>query len=135
MRVETFFPPADPADVAAAEARLGVPFPAWLRELYLACDGFVGPTGWHYLSRLGGRDGLVEFNEFLRLEAWAPPWLARVIVFASDTSSGTLTTHFAALDGDLIEWCLGDGDEYTKFDGTVFDLYRREQSRWDELQV
>lgn len=132
MRVEKF----SPADIAAAEARLGVPFPDWLRELYLACDGFVGPTGtWQYLTRLGGRDGLVEFTEFLRVEPWAPPWLSRAVIFGSDANSGTLTTHFAALDGDLIEWCLGDGDEYTKFDGTVYDLYRGEQSRWDQIEL
>ena len=37
MRVESFGPPADPATIMAAADRLGVAFPPWLRDLYLAC--------------------------------------------------------------------------------------------------
>jgi hypothetical protein len=36
--------------------------------------------------------------------------------------------------GHLIEWCLGDGAEFTRCDGSVYDLYRREQAGWDEIQ-
>src|SRR5687768_1962049 len=123
MRVESFGPPAHPDRIAEAEQRLGVEFPSWLRDLYLACDGFTGPTAWPYLLPLGGRDGVIEFNEFLRGEDWAPVWLPRAVVFATDTGSGTGTVNFAVLDGELIEWCLGDGSEYTAFDGTIYDLY------------
>ncbi len=134
MRVESFGPPADPAAIAAAEHRLGVTFPSWLRDLYLSCDGFVGPTSWPYLLPLGGRDGLIEFTQFLRGEFWTPRWLNRAVVFGTDLGSGTSTVNFCALDGDLIEWCLGDGAEFTRFEGTVFDLYRREQAGWDEIE-
>ena len=133
MRVETLNPPADPTAIAAAERRVGVVFPQWLRVLYLACNGFRGPTQWEYLLMLEGRDGLVESTEMLRAEDWAPPWLARAVVFGSDTGGGTLTTHFAALDGNLITWTLGDGPAFSTFEGTVFDLYRREQQLWDEV--
>ena len=134
MRVETFYPPADASAIAAAEAKVRVAFPHWLRELYLACNGFRGPTQWEYLIPLEGREGLVEFTEFLRAEDWAPPWLSRAVVFGSDINSGTLTTHFVALDGKLVTWTLGDAGEFVPFDGTVYDLYRREQAGWDELK-
>jgi hypothetical protein len=134
MRVESFGPPADPAAISAAAERLGVAFPSWLRDLYLACDGFLGPTAWPYLLPLSGHDGVVEFTEFLRGQDWAPLWLNRAVVFGSNVGSGSCTVTFCALGGDLIEWCLGDGAEFTRFDGTVYDLYRREQAGWDEIQ-
>ena len=38
---------------------------------------------------------------------------------------------FASLDGNLIEWCLGDGAEFSELPGNVYDLFRREQASWD----
>ncbi len=134
MRIESFGPPAEPAAIAGAEDRLGVPFPPWLHELYLACDGFLGPTAWPYLLPLSGSDGVTEFTEFLRGEDWAPTWLNRAVVFGSNVGSGTGTVNYCALDGELIEWCLGDGAEFTRFEGTVYELYSREQACWDEIK-
>ena len=135
MRIESFFPPADLAAIASAEIELGVQFPAWLREMYLACDGFHGPTAWPYLLPLSGYEGAVEFNEFLRSEFLYVPWLAQAVVFGSNLGSGTSSVHFAAFNGELIEWCLGDGSEFTRFNGTVYDLYRREQVMWDTIET
>jgi hypothetical protein len=135
MHIESFGPPADLTAIASAGDRLGVVFPVWLRDLYLACDGFLGPTAWPYLLPLGGCEGVVEFTEFLRGQDWAPSWLKRAIVFGSNVGSGTGTVNFVALDGCLIEWCLGDGARFTHFTGAVYDLYRREQAGWDELEV
>jgi hypothetical protein len=134
MRIKAFHPPADPVAVAAAETRLGVALPAWLRALYLACDGFVGPTGWDgYLLPLEGRDGLVGYTEFLRHDGEGmPPSMARAIVFGHQGYSFTISTHFAALDGALVTWNFGD-DDFAPFDGTVYDLYRREQAELDSF--
>jgi cell wall assembly regulator SMI1 len=68
MRVEHYFPPADPKDVDDVERELGVQFPDWLRRIYMAADGFVGPTGVQYLYRLKEGDGVLGFNQFLRQE-------------------------------------------------------------------
>lgn len=133
IRVESFGAPAGIDAVSSAEHRLGVAFPEWLRCLYLACDGFLGPTAWPYLLPLNGREGVIEFTEFLRAEAGPLAWLKNAVVFGSNLGSGTCTVHFGALDGRLIEWCLGDGDEFTYFDGSVYDLYRREQAVWDAI--
>ena len=87
------------------------------------------------LLPLSGSEGVVEFTEFLRSEDWSPPWLKRAVVFGSNEGSGTCAVNFVALDGCLIEWCLGDGAEFRRFDGTVYDLYRREQAGWDAIDV
>jgi hypothetical protein len=134
IRIEAFHPPADPAAVAAAEARLSAAFPAWLRTLYLACDGFVEPTGWDgYLLPLGGSNGLVGYTECLRHDTECmPPSMARAIVFGCQGYSFTISTHFASLDGVLVTWNFGN-DDFAPFDGTVYDLYRREQAELDSF--
>jgi hypothetical protein len=133
MRIETLGSPATSADIAMVEARLGVAFPSWLRTLYLTCDGFTGPTDWQYLFPLAGHLGVIGYTEWLRREEWGPAWLSRAFVFGQTCSGGTGSTFFAVLDGLMIEWCLGDGAEFTQFSGSFFDLLRREQATWDEV--
>ena len=64
-----------------------------------------------------------------------PVWIAgygpKALKLAGRIADGVIL-QFA--DPDLIEWCLGDGDQFTRFAGTVYDLYRREQAGWDEIQ-
>ena len=129
----SFDPPATSAMIDAAEGALGVPLPDWLREIYLACNGFRGPTDVRYLYPLDGREGVAEFTFFLRTE-WSLPWLSRAIVFSDNGVGGTCTVHWAALDGMLIEWCYGDGEEYTVVDGDLYDVLSREQVMWDEME-
>jgi hypothetical protein len=133
MRAKKFFPPADPAEIDDVEKKLGVQFPGWLRQIYLAADGFLGPTGVRYLYRLRGGDGVLDFNKFLRQEWNEATWLSKAIVFADNGVGGTLTVHWAALNGKLIEWCYGDDSEYQVLDVDIFDVWAREQSKWDEL--
>ena len=132
MRIDSFGQPATTTEIAEVELALDVKFPGWLRHLYLACNGFTGPSGWPYLLALGDSDGVLQFNLFLRAE-FAYPWLNRAVIFASNTGSGTSTVHFAAVDGKLVEWCIGDEDEYTTFKHSIFDLYKREQAAWDKI--
>jgi hypothetical protein len=114
------------------EHKLGVSFPPWLREVYLHCNGFLGPCGVCYLYPLDGDQGVGDFTLFLRTQAWAPPWLGRAIVFGFTEGSGSLTTHTVALDGQLVEWRYLDGDRFTVPEGDLFDVWRRVQARWDE---
>ena len=118
-----------------AERSLGVQFPDWLREMYLACNGFRGPTKVRYLYALDGRDGVVEFTLFLRTKDWSPPWVARAIVFSDNGIGGTLTNHWAILNVQLIEWCYGDGGQYTVAKGDMFALLAREQALWDVTEA
>src|SRR4051794_33842916 len=56
--------------IGRTERVLGVPFPGWLRAVYLRCNGFRGPVGSCSLRRLDGEDGVLEFNLFLRTRDW-----------------------------------------------------------------
>lgn len=134
MPEASFDLPATSEMIARAEQALAVPFPEWLRTIYLACNGFRGPTAVRYLYPLDGRDGAVEFTLFLRSE-WSLPWLDRTIVFSDNGIGGSSTVHWAICDGKLIEWCYGDGGEYTLADGDLFDLLAREQSLWDDIDA
>jgi hypothetical protein len=49
--------------------------------------------------------------------------------------SWTINTHWAALDGKLIEWHPQEHEEYTVLDGDLFALWRREHERYDDLDV
>jgi hypothetical protein len=120
--------------IAAAERQLGVLMPPWLREVYLSCNGFLGPTRECYLYPLDGREGVGDFTLFLRQQDWAPPWLERAVVFGYIGGSGSTTTHTAALDGRLIEWCYGDGDKFRVPEGDLFEVWHQIQARWDKLR-
>ncbi|EKJ98726.1 Cell wall assembly and cell proliferation coordinating protein [Rhodopirellula baltica SH28] len=134
MPSATFDPPATPEMVVAAERLLGVRLPLWLRDIYLACNGFVGPTDVRYLYPLDGEDGAAEFTLFLRSE-WTLPWIERATIFSENGLGGSLTVHWGILDGQLIEWCYGDGPEYSVADGDIFALLAREQTLWDETEA
>jgi hypothetical protein len=83
---------------------------------------------------LGGSDGVLGFNHFLRQEWTEAAWLKKAIIFADNGVGGTLTVHWAALNGQLIEWCYGDGAEYQVLDVDIFSVWAREQSKWDALE-
>jgi hypothetical protein len=115
------------------ERRLAVPMPSWLRTIYLCCNGFSGPYGVGTLYHLDGDEGVLDFTLFLRTQEWSPPWLKRAIVFGDTGAGGSITTHWAALDGQLIEWCYGDGAAFTVLEPDLFALWRRVQEGWDAV--
>jgi hypothetical protein len=133
MKVKEFNPPAPEALIDSVERGLGVNFPNWLKEIYLACDGFTGPTGVGYLHQLDGQNGVLEFTQFLREEPWWPDWLDRAIIFSDNGLGGSITVHWGVLDGQLIEWCYGDADNYIVLDLDIYQLWAREQKHWDRL--
>ena len=124
--------PATEEMIRAAEQALGVELPHWLREIYLGCDGFSGPTNVHYLYPLEGPGGVRAFTLFLRSE-WALPWLERAIIFSDNGVGTSCTVHWGALDGKLITWCYGDEGAFSYLDCNLFDEWRREQEKWDSL--
>lgn len=130
MEISAHEPPTDIALLEETERQLGVTFPDWLRVLYLSCNGFAGPTGVRYLYPLDGPDGVLSFTKFVRDE-WRLPWLRRAIIFGDNGLGGSITVHWAALDGRLIEWCYGDGGEYTVLDFDLLELWAREQQNWN----
>ncbi len=135
MRVKQYFPPADPNAIEEVERELGVSFPTWLRQLYLAADGFVGPTGVRYLYRLKERDGILGITQDLRRGWDQAEWLKRAIVFADNGLGGTLTVHWAVLDEQLVEWCYGDEAEYQVLPTDIYNVWAREQRAYDEAEA
>jgi hypothetical protein len=121
--------------IEQAERGLGVPFPEWLRLIYLHCNGFCGPVGSCSLFRLDGDEGVLGFNLFLRQQEWAPSWFQRGILFMDQRVSWTINTHWAALDGRLIEWHPQDHEKVTVLNCDLFELWRREHERYDEPDV
>ena len=134
MKAEEFKPPAAAALIEDVERGLGITFPSWLREVYLACNGFTGPTGVRYLYPLEGPGGALDWTLFLRDEPWWPDWLDRSIIFSDNGLGGSITTHWGVLDGDLIEWCYGDVDDYSILNFDIYELWAREQRWWNELE-
>ena len=129
----SFNGPATLDMIEKAQLSLGVTFPAWLRDLYLVCDGFSGPTDVRYLYSLCGEGGVVEFTKFLRNE-WKLPWLNQCAIYSDNGGGGSSTVHWGIWEGKLIEWCYGDGNVFREFDGNFFTILKREQSLWDELE-
>jgi hypothetical protein len=117
--------------IERVEQKLGVSMPPWLREVYLSCNGFLGPYRECILYPLDGSEGVEEFTQFLRDENWAPPWLNRAIVFGYTGGSDSTTAHSVVLDGQLVEWCYADGAKFSVVEGDLFDLWRRLQAEWD----
>ncbi len=116
------------------ERSLGVSMPDWLRTVYLGCNGFGGQYSGNVLSQLDGDAGVRDFTQFLRKQDFSPPWIHRAIVFGHLQGSGSITTHSVALDGQLLEWCYGDGAEYTVLEPDLLALWRRLQEVWDSVR-
>jgi hypothetical protein len=85
--------PSEPAEIAAVELRLGIKFPAELRELYEATDGIYDKPGeWFVMWRLGD---VARWN----LEAWNSRSEARRR-FLGFGDNGTGDPFCVALDGE-----------------------------------
>src|SRR5438132_7173472 len=80
----SFGAPWNDADVRKAEAALGESLAPVLRELYLAFDGFRGPTNAAFFWPLFGREGLVEMNQFYRGDDLFPQELISHVLFYDD---------------------------------------------------
>ena len=119
--------------IERTERDLGPPFPDWLKAVYLCCNGFSGPISVCSLLRLDGPDGVAGYTLFLRSQEWSPAWLQRAIVFSHRRVSWSIDTHWAARDGELVEWTPGAGAGYTVLEPDLFALWRREQEQADRL--
>ena len=86
-----FGPPCAEQQIARAESLLGEAIPPVVRDLYLAFDGFDGPTGaaflWPLFEEQPGAGGLVEMNLFLRGGEF-PEALVSQCLFYGDPGTG-----------------------------------------------
>ena len=132
MPAASFNPPATREMIDAAQTTLGVTFPRWLESIYLACDGFYGPTSVQYLYPLTGPDSVIELTRFLRGE-WQLSWLDESAIFSDNGGDGSNTVHWGIRNRELIEWCYGHDGEFKTLKEGFIDVLVREQALWDEI--
>lgn len=128
-----FGPPATLEDLRRAESKLGEPLPSVLRDLYLAFDGFRGPTNARYLWPLFGKDGLVEFNTFLRFGDEFPRELVRSCIFFGDEGIGPMWGIKHDLPGNIICWDAEWGTDFEIVGTTPLEVWLESKRGFDAI--
>jgi cell wall assembly regulator SMI1 len=129
----TFGPPCTEADLRLAEAVLGEPLPPVLRQLYLAFDGFRGPTEARFFWPLAGYEGLVELNQFYRGDDLYPQELVTQCVFFGDGGGGPQWGIKRDLPGKVIRWNASWWTEFEIAGDSPLDAWRVEKQSYDSL--
>jgi hypothetical protein len=132
-----FGAPCSEADIRSAEAALGEELPAVLRELYLAFDGFLGPTNAGFFWRLFDPDpdagGLVETNRFFRQGEEFPREFVSRCVFFGDNGCGPQWGIKKDLPGKVIMWDAAWGDRFQVVGENPLEAWLAEKRAYDEL--
>jgi hypothetical protein len=129
----SFGAPCNDADVREAEAALGESLPPVLRELYLAFDGFRGPTNAAFFWPLFGREGLVEMNQFYRGDDLFPQELISQVLFFGDNGCGPQWGFKRDLPGKVIQWDAEWGADFEVIGDSPLDVWRAEKQMYDSL--
>lgn len=130
------FPFGEPAtleDLTRVESKVGEPLPAILRDLYLAFDGFRGPTNARYLWPLFGKDSLVEFNGFLRHGGEFPHDFVHSCIFFGDEGIGPMWGIKRDLPGSIICWDAEWGEDFEVVGATPLDVWLRSKHDFDAI--
>ncbi|WP_082839543.1 SMI1/KNR4 family protein [Gemmata sp. SH-PL17] len=125
--------PCAESELQQAEQALGEPLPAALRELYLAFDGFRGPTDATFLWPLFAEEGLVAMNQFYRGDPLFPQELVTQCLFFGDNGCGPQWGFKRDLPGRIIRWSAAWGTEFEVVGTSPFDAWRAEKEVYDAL--
>lgn len=128
-----FGAPCTDADIRRAETALGEPLPPILRELYLAFDGFLGPTNAGFFWSLFEREGLVEMNRFYRDDPLFPQALVSQCLFFGDNGCGPQWAFKRDLPGKVIRWDAEWGEDIEVVGESPLDVWRAEKQMYDDL--
>jgi hypothetical protein len=132
-----FAPPCIEAEIQRAESILGEPLPPPLRLLYLAFNGFQGPTGaaffWPLFSVGQSGTGLVEFNQFLRHGDEFPHQLVSGAIFFGDNGCGPLWGIIRDVPESVICWDPHDGDQYEVAGHSCLEVWLSEKRFYDTI--
>ncbi len=133
-----FREPVSASMLLEAETSLGHALPPLLRELYLAFDGFLGPTLAPFLFPLVTRpsemqESLVSFTLFLRSEDYCPDWLHRAVAVGG---SGGGAAWFILLERPdaVVRWEAEWGPEFEELDGSLLEVWLREKAKYEPLR-
>jgi cell wall assembly regulator SMI1 len=135
----SFGAPCTEADIHRAERALGELLPPVLRELYLAFDGFRGSTDAAFFWSLFGREGLVEMNQFFRVNQFFrgddlfPRGLVSQCLFFGDNGAGPQWGFKRDLPGKIIQWDAAWGTYFEVVGDSPLDVWRAEKQLYDNL--
>ena len=123
-----FGAPASVDLVRDCESRLGHPIPAPVRQLYLAFDGFRGPTDSRFFYSL---EELLEVNVFLRsgeFPAFLEKWLA-----VGDPGTGSY--WIVPIEGrfEVREWDAEWGEDVEVLVGDLVDVWAAKKQLYDSF--
>jgi hypothetical protein len=132
-----FGPSCSEGEIGHAESKLGETLPAELKGLYLAFDGFKGPTGasffWPLFAHKENDPGLVEMNLFFRGDDLFPQGLVSKCIFFGDNGCGTQWGIKRDLAGKVILWDAEWGDEYEIAGEDLLEVWTAEKRMYEEL--
>jgi hypothetical protein len=132
-----FGPPCSEAEIRRAEEALGERVPSALRELYLAFNGFLGPTDavffWPLFAHESGAGGLVEMNLFFRTEDIFPQELVSRCLFFGDNGIGHSWGLHRDRPGQVIKWDARWGNEFEIAGDTPLAAWLAEKRFYDEV--
>ena len=125
--------PCGEADIVRAEQALGEQLPSELRSYYLAFDGFRGPTQARFLWPLFARDGLVDFNRFLRQGDEFPNRFTTSCLFFGDAGVGDMWGLKHDLPGQIIRWSASWGEDFEIAGASMLEVWLHEKRSYDEI--
>ena len=126
-----FGAPSTEADIRRAEALLCEPLPPVIRELYLAFDGFLGPTDAGFFWPLFGAEGLVEKNRFLRSNDLFPQKLVSQCLLFGDNGCGPQWGIKRDRPGKVIQWDAEWGTDFEVVGDSPIDVWKSEKPLYD----
>lgn len=131
-----FFPPADEAMIAEAEARLGVSLPEQLRVFYLECDGFREDRGnAKYLLSLTNEDfigSLVSITKHFWTE-YSIPCLKSFMFFGSSSGDACWGINWNN-PLEVIAYHHHMEDQYEVVGTSILDVWKADYALYGENQ-
>jgi hypothetical protein len=133
-----FGPPCSESEIRHAESELGETLPSVLGDLYLAFDGFEGPTGaaffWPLFAHRENAPGLVEMNLFYRGDNLFPRGLVSQSLFFGDNGCGPQWGIKRDVPGKVVLWDAEWGDDYEVAGENPLEVWAAEKQMYEELE-
>jgi len=128
-----FGQPCTPANIARAEHDLES-LPEELREFYRMFDGFHGPTDAHFFWSLFEKNGLVDFNRFLRSGDEFPHRFVSSCLFFGDAGIGDMWGIKRDLPGKVVRWDASWGEDFQIAGESLVEVWLAEKKTFDGLK-
>jgi hypothetical protein len=128
-----FGAPCDEETIQRAEQAIGETLPTQLRALYLAFDGFFGPTDAAFFWPLFGNEGLVRMNVFYRSDGPFPHELVSRCLFFGDNGCGAQWGFHRDLH-KIIQWDASWGTDFEIVGEDPIEAWRAEKELYERAE-